>query len=253
MIAFYFLLGAIFGSFANVLILRLPDEESIITDSHCRACKAPVGWLDNIPIFSWFILRGKCRKCKAPFSFQYVVVEITMATLFTFSYLKLGGEWYLYEFLIFVFAAVTASFIDLKHYILPDVFTLGGLVIAFAGSFINPERSYMDSLIGLLVGGGFFYAIAYLYFIIRKQEGMGGGDIKLLAWIGALMGWQAIPFVVFFSGLTGGCFGFARTIVKRGGFHEPLPFGPFLVASALIYVLGAQTIVQWYLEIIGLQ
>jgi leader peptidase (prepilin peptidase)/N-methyltransferase len=251
---FFFLEGIVFGSFANVMIVRIPDGDNIAwPGSHCRQCKKKVAWHDNIPLLSWLILRGKCRYCKAEFSIQYFFVELIMGVLFTLAYFKLGYSWFLLEFLIFTLFAVTASFIDLKHFILPDVFTLGGLGIALIGALANPERSFVDASIGVLVGGGFFYLVAYVYYIVRKQEGMGGGDIKLLAWIGALLGWQAIGFVVFFSGFVGAAFGLLRGALKKGDMKSPIPFGPFLVAGALAYVLGAQTIVQWYMEIIGLR
>lgn len=245
---YFFIFGAIFGSFANVLVVRIPEGESIIPGSHCRQCKAKVAWYDNIPLFSYLILRGKCRQCGKPYSGRYFMVELTMAVLFAAAYLKFGFQWYLLEILIFIFGSVTASYIDIKHYILPDVFTLGGLALALLGAAINPDRSFVDALIGFLLGGGLFYATAYLYFVIRKREGMGGGDIKLLAWIGALMGWQAIPFVIIFSGFSGGIFGVARSMLKQGDMSSPVPFGPFLVAGALVYMLGGHTMVQWYLQ-----
>jgi leader peptidase (prepilin peptidase) / N-methyltransferase len=245
---YFFIFGAIFGSFANVLVVRLPESESIIPGSHCRSCKVKVLWYDNIPLFSYLWLRGKCRHCGQKFSSRYFMVELTMAVLFAAAYLKFGLQWYLLEVLIFIFGAVTASYIDIKHYILPDIFTLGGLVLALIGAFLNPNRSFVDAVIGFLLGGGIFYLTAYLYFLVRKREGMGGGDIKLLAWIGALMGWQSIPFVIVFSGFSGGLFGVLRSAVQKGDLGSPVPFGPFLVAGALVYLLGGHTIVQWYLQ-----
>lgn len=242
----FFLFGAVFGSFANVLIVRLPEDESIVTPSHCRKCKKRVEWIDNIPIFSYFILRGKCRGCGEKFSIRYAAVELVMALLFAWSYSQLGMTWFLFEFLIFVFGAVTASVIDIDHFILPDVFTLGGLAIALIGAAINPERGFIDSVIGMVVGGGMLYIPAYLHFKIRGKEGMGGGDIKLLAWIGALLGWVSIPFVILSSCFAGVLFAVARLVFYRVSVNEPLQFGPFIAAGALVYVLvGQPTIVQW--------
>jgi len=249
---FFFVIGAVFGSFANVVVLRLPSNESLLTPSHCRKCQARISWADNIPIFSYIIRRGRCRQCGESFSPRYAIVEALMGALFLAAYLKLGMSWFLLEFLIFTFMAVTASVIDLDHFILPDVFTLGGLGIALVGAALNPERYFMDALIGFLAGGGLLYATAYLYFKIRGQEGMGGGDIKLLAWIGALLGWQAILFVVISSAVLGSLFGVARMIIAKKSLQEPIPFGPFLVAGALgLVYLDPPTMVQWLGSLYG--
>jgi len=246
--------GAIFGSFANVLIVRLPKGESLMTPSHCRGCNKQVGWANNIPIFSYLILRGRCRQCGERFSPRYLLVEILMATLFMWSYYRLGMTWLTFEFLIFVFGGVTASFIDIDHFILPDVFTLGGLALALIGAVVDPERTLLPALIGMLIGGGFLYLVGYAYFKLRGIDGMGGGDIKLMAWIGALMGWPAIPFVLAVACLAGAFFGIARFAIRRTSFREPMQFGPFIVFAALAYVLlDHQTMVQAFSSLIGLQ
>lgn len=251
---FIFILGCIFGSFANVLIVRMPAEESILTPSHCRRCKKKVRWFDNVPLLSYLILRGRCRFCREAFSLKYPLVELTMGALFFASYMAIGWSWFLLEFLIFVFGSVTASFIDWDHYILPDEFTLGGLVIALIGAVLNPERQFMDALLGLLFGGGFLYLTAYLYLKIRGREGMGGGDIKLLAWIGALLGWTSILFVLIVSNLVALVVGLVRMAVFKKSLQDPLPFGPFLVGAAIIFVLlDPPTMVQWLKSFYGLQ
>jgi leader peptidase (prepilin peptidase)/N-methyltransferase len=253
-LVFFFLFGAIFGSFANVLILRMPAEESLLTPSRCGSCKEPVGWLNNIPILSYFILRGRCARCGAKFSIRYPLVEFIMAFLFALSYYRLGLTWFLPEFLIFVFGSVTAAFIDIDHFILPDEFTLGGLVLALIGAAINPERSFWDAVIGMLVGGGFLYLTAVLYFKYKGIEGMGGGDIKLLGWIGALMGWQSIIYVIMVSCVTGTLYAIGRRITHKKGFNEPIQFGPFIILAALSFVLfDPPTIVQATATLFGLQ
>ncbi len=241
----FFILGAIWGSFANVLILRIPDGKSIVPGSQCASCGKSIRWFHNIPIFSWLFLKGKCSYCKALISGQYFVVELLMALLFTAAFLKFGLCWFLLEICIFIFASVTASFIDLKHFILPDVFTLGGLVLGLIGAALNPERSFIDGFLGFLVGGGFLYLTAYVHFLIRKVEGMGGGDIKLVAWIGAVLGWQCLPFVFMIASVTGLIAGLIRSSLKKGSLQEPIPFGPFLTLAALCYVfLIGPTLVQ---------
>lgn len=248
MLIFFFILGAIWGSFANVLILRIPDKKSILTNSACLHCQKPIRWFCNIPLLSWLFLKGRCLDCKKPISPQYFIVELTMALLFLSSYLVYGWSWFLLEICIFIFASVTASFIDLKHYILPDVFTLGGLVIGLLGAALNPERSFYDALIGFLVGGGFLYLTAYVHFWLRGIEGMGGGDIKLVAWIGAVFGWQSLPFVFLVASISGLVVGLLLTSIFKRSLKDPIPFGPFLTGAALIYALvDGPTLVQWLL------
>lgn len=249
-VVFFGVLGALLGSFANVIIYRLPKEESIVNPgSHCYACQKPVAWYDNIPIFSWFVLRGKCRKCQAPFSFRYPFVELLMALLFAASFYKLGMTWTLVEILIFVFGLVVCTFIDLDHMILPDEFTLGGLALGLIGALLSPERGFWPALGGAAMGGGFFLLMAYLYFLFTKNEGLGGGDIKLAAWIGAVLGWKSIPFVIMSAAILGSVFGIAITLIQRKDFKTAIPFGPYLAFGALLYVFGAQPLSEWYFSL----
>lgn len=244
-----FIFGAIFGSFANVIIYRLPKGESIaFPGSHCQNCKKPVAWYDNIPIASWFVLRGKCRNCKAKYSIRYAVVEFITASLFCACYLEYGFSWLTVEYLIFAFGLVVCSFIDFDHMILPDEFTLSGIVIGLIGAAINPDRNFLESIIGVLTGGGFLWLIAFLYFSFTKNEGMGGGDIKLLAWIGAVLGWKAIPFVIMTSALTGTFVGLIVAFKSKGGMKTAIPFGPYLALGALFYILGAKTLALEYVS-----
>lgn len=243
-------LGAIFGSFANVIIYRLPKEESIVKPrSYCYSCKTPIKWYDNIPIFSWFILRGRCRHCKAKFSFRYPLVEIITAVLFALSYHYAGISWTLLEYLIFVFGLVVCTFIDLDHMILPDEFTLSGIVIGLVGAALNPQRQFLDALFGVLLGGGFLWGMAYVYYLLTKNEGMGGGDIKLLAWIGALLGWKAIPFVIMSSAIIGSVVGLIAARKQNAGLKTVIPFGPYLALGAILYLFGGETIALWYLDL----
>lgn len=246
----FFALGAIFGSFANVVIYRLPKGESVVTPrSHCYNCKTPIKWFDNIPIFSWFILKGRCRNCKAKFSFRYPLVEMIMGGLFALSYYYVGFSWSLLEYLIFIFGLVVCTFIDIDHMILPDEFTLSGIVIGLVGAAINPHREFMDAFWGVLMGGGFLWGMAYIYYLITKNEGMGGGDIKLLGWIGALLGWKAIPFVIMTSAIVGSVVGLLLARKQNAGLKTVIPFGPYLALGALFYLFGGETIALWYLNL----
>jgi leader peptidase (prepilin peptidase)/N-methyltransferase len=244
---FFFLLGAILGSFGNVVIYRLPKNQSVVKPrSHCQSCHTIVAWYDNIPIVSWILLGGKCRSCKASFSIRYPFVEFLTASLFCAAFLQYGLSWTLLEYLIFIFGLVICTFIDFDHMILPDEFTLSGVVLGLAGAWLNPDRSLLESFIGVLLGGGFLWLIAFLYFLFTKNEGMGGGDIKLLAWIGAILGWKAIPFVIMVSALTGSAIGIFIALKTKGGLKTAIPFGPYLALAALVYVLGGQTLALSY-------
>lgn len=244
------LLGLLLGSFANVIILRLPKGENIATPrSRCPQCQKPVRWYDNIPIVSFILLRAKCRDCGAKISWRYPLVEFLMALLFCLVAWNVGLKWVLLEYLIFVFGLVVVTFIDLDHYIIPDVFSLPGIVIGLIGAALNPERSFWSSFAGVLMGGGFLWLIAYLYLVLRKQEGMGGGDIKLLGWIGAVLGWQAIPFVILSSSILGSIVGLIAMRKTNEGLKTVLPFGPFLALGSVLYLLGGHIIAYRYLLI----
>lgn len=254
------LLGAAVGSFANVVAFRYPLGESVVLPgSFCRACNTPLRWWHNIPVVGWFLLRGRCGFCGARFSFRYPFVELLFALLFAFSAYRFGVSLYTFQVLIFVSLMVTACLIDVDHMLLPDVFTLGGLVIALLFAWLDPHRSFLDAVIGLFVGGGFLWAIAVLYFWFRQREGMGGGDIKLLAWIGAFFGWQAIPIVILVGSLTGSVVGIILSQMSQRADKDSsiaqfaIPFGPFLGLGALYYLYfdGAK-IAQWYLDLHGL-
>lgn len=243
----FVVLGLLLGSFANLLIYRLPQGKPWAWDrSRCKECNKVIPWYDNIPVFSWFILLGKCRNCKAPYSFRYVVVEILTAALFGISYWYYGWSWMTLEVVIFSWMLVVCSFIDFDHMILPDEFTLSGIVIGLVGAALNPERSFSEALIGVLIGGGFLWFMAYVYYLLTKKEGLGGGDIKLLGWIGALIGWKAIPFVITTSALIGSVVGITLAIKSREGLKTAIPFGPYLALGSLLYLFGGQTIAQNY-------
>jgi leader peptidase (prepilin peptidase)/N-methyltransferase len=249
-----FLFGALFGSFANVVIYRMPLGKSIVSPgSSCQSCGKPVKWYNNVPILAWFWLRGRCASCGAKYSIRYALVELLMASLFAVAGYKLGLSWTLLEALLFIFGSVTASFIDLDHMILPDKFTLSGIVIGLIGAALNPDRGFLDAVWGVLAGGGFLWAVAYLYYAIRGREGMGGGDIKLLGWIGAVLGWKAIPVVILVSSIIGSIVGVMLALRTKEGMNHAIPFGPYLAGAALLYLLfGGQVWADWYLALHGL-
>lgn len=246
----FFILGLLLGSFANVIILRLPKKESVITPrSRCTSCSKQLKWYHNIPVISWIVLRGKCAFCGASISKRYPLVELMMGVAFALVFWKVGFCWLLLEYLIFTFGLITVSFIDLDHMILPDVFTLSGIVIGLVGALLNPEREFMPALVGFLMGGGFLWAVAYVYLAVRGVEGMGGGDIKLLGWIGAVLTWYSIPFVILGASLVGSLVGIFMALRSRQGLKSSLPFGPYLAAAAFLYILAGQELSFWYLRL----
>lgn len=255
---FSFILGALVGSFLNVVILRLPSTGASIVfpASHCPSCKTPIHWYDNIPILSFILLRGHCRACDKTISWQYPLVELSMAllslALFARFFLPLVSHANVYQlvaiffgYFFFCAALLTIIFIDLHHQIIPDVISLPGIVIGFAFSFVNPFVPWVDSAIGLLAGGGSLYAVALGYYLITKKEGMGGGDIKLLAMIGAFLGWQSLAFVIFCSSLLGSIIGIGAMIKQKKGGKTVIPYGPFLAIAALLYLFFREEILFW--------
>ncbi len=243
------LLGLCLGSFANVVIHRLPLNESVVKPrSRCPSCKTMILWYDNIPVLSWLFLAGKCRSCKVRIPVRYPFVELLMGVVFAAVYFRFGLTWSCLEYLVLSFGLVTVSFIDLDHRIIPDEFSLSGIVLGLLGAALSPERSFYDSIVGVLLGGGFFWAIAYLYLVIRKQDGLGGGDIKLLAWIGAYFGWVSIPFIILLSSILGTIFGLVL-IVRGGSLKSSLPFGPFIVVASYVYLFAGGDLARWYVDL----
>jgi len=243
-----FILGAVVGSFLNVVILRLPaDGESIVfPPSRCPQCKAAIRWYDNIPLFSFLFLRGRCRNCGAGISFQYPLVELSMALLSLALYTRSGLSFEFFFYFLFLAALLAIIFIDMAHQIIPDRISLPGIVIGFAGSFINAEVTWQQSGLGILLGGGVLYAIAEGYYLLTKRDGMGGGDIKLLAMIGAFLGWQSLLFVVFASSLSGSVLGIAAMFKQGKGGKTRIPFGPFLSLAAMAFLFFQEEIFRWW-------
>jgi leader peptidase (prepilin peptidase) / N-methyltransferase len=242
------LFGAIVGSFLNVVILRLPEENGSVVypPSHCPKCKARLSWFENIPLLSFLFLRGRCRHCGAPISLQYPVVEALMSLLTAAVVFRFGPTATAAGYFLFCAALLSIIWIDIHHQIIPDVISLPGILIGFLFSFFNSFITWQASLIGLAVGGGILYAIALIYYLLRKQEGMGGGDIKLLAMIGAFLGWQALPFVIFMSSITGSVFGLLAMIQQKKGGNTRIPFGPFLSCAALVYLFFRESIFRLF-------
>lgn len=242
------ILGAIVGSFLNVCILRLPKEESIITPgSHCPHCKNPIKFYDNIPLISYIVLKGRCRRCNGPISFQYPLIEGITAISSLLLFLRYGFSLSYLVYFSFLAALIVITVIDLYHQIIPDVISLPGIGVGLLTSLINPENTFINSLIGMLLGGGSLFFVATLYQWLFKREGMGGGDVKLLAMIGAFLGWKAVILTILFSSFIGSIVGIIIMALKGKDFKYAIPFGPFLSLGATLSLFYGESLINWYL------
>jgi len=256
---FIFIIGTICGSFLNVCIHRLPKGEGVVFGrSRCPHCASVIAWYDNIPLVSYLILRGRCRTCRGVISFRYFLVELLSGLSFLFCFRAFGLGFDLVFYLILISGLTIATFVDIEHRIIPDEVTLGGIA---AGFILNWLKTYFstgnfllqplrDSFIGAAVGGGIIFLVGFLfdtvYFKLLKKpavEGettsMGGGDVKLLAMIGAFLGWQKAVLVFFLAPFLGLSLGIINLIVKR---RHVLPYGPFLSLASVIAAFWADRI-----------
>ncbi len=243
-----FIVGSCLGSFLNVVIHRLPRDESLVRPgSHCPGCGRPIAPYDNIPLLSYLILLGKCRYCRASISPRYPLVE-ALAGLLAFLFADRYG---LTPQLIIEFAfaslLVAITFIDLDTMTIPDVLSLSGVVLGLGTSFFTPRLTWVDSLAGALLGGGFFWLIGAAYHFLRHREGLGGGDVKLLAMIGAFTGVTGVAFTVLAASVSGLLAGLIVMWRTRQGMTAMLPFGPFLALGALAYLFWGDAVFEWYL------
>ena len=246
---FVFVFGAVVGSFLNVCIFRLPSEASIVKPrSQCPYCHHPIRNCDNIPLISFIILRGRCRDCGGKISWRYPLVELITALLALLLFLKFSLTLSFLIFFIFTAVLIVITFIDLEHQIIPDILTLPGIPIFFLAAIFLLDRPWkipwLEALLGLLIGGGILFLIAFVYELISKREGMGGGDIKLLAMIGGFFGWKSLIFILLFSSFSGAIVGITAMIIKKQDMKYAVPFGPFLSAAAVAYLFWGDTFMR---------
>ena len=239
---FVTILGALWGSFANVCILRLPLDKGVVTGrSFCPNCKKLIIWKDNIPIISFLLLKGKCRQCKKPISFQYTLVEILSLLSFLLIYYLYGISITTLLLIILALLFIIIFFIDLKHFIIPNTLTFPLMILGFIKSFIpNLDEifpNYIDSLIGGLFGYGIIWSIIFFYKQVRKKDGMGLGDAKLFAVIGFWFGWISIPFVIFLSSIIALLSVIPDLIKNSKKMTTQIPFGPYIIIGTLVYLL----------------
>ena len=244
-----FVTGCCLGSFFNVVIYRLPAGKSLVSPgSHCPGCGHPIAFYDNIPVLGYLFLMGKCRHCRARISPRYPIVEAVTGLFALALFRKYGWEPQFGIEFLFVSLLILITFIDLDTYLIPDVLSLSGIVAGFLCSFVTPRLAWTDSLLGIVVGGGFLYAIAAGYQYLRKKDGMGGGDIKLLGMIGAFLGLPGVIFTVLISSVAGTAAGLAVMSRTRKGMSTMIPFGPFLALGAVCYLFWGPDFIRWYLE-----
>jgi leader peptidase (prepilin peptidase)/N-methyltransferase len=240
--------GAVMGSFLNVCSIRLPKEESIVAPgSHCPQCKKPIKFYDNIPLVSYLLLKGRCRYCHSPISIQYPLVEGITALGSLILFMKFGPSLSYLIYFAFVAALIVITVIDLYHQIIPDVISLPGIGVGLLASLIIPQITFLNSLLGVLLGGGSLFLVATLYQWLFKREGMGGGDVKLLAMIGAFLGWKAVILTILLGSLIGSITGIIIMVSKGKDFKYAIPFGPFLSLGAVIALFYGPSLINWYL------
>jgi leader peptidase (prepilin peptidase)/N-methyltransferase len=249
-LTFAALFGAVIGSFLNVCIHRLPRGTSIVWPaSACPACGRALSWFENIPIASYLFLRARCRTCGAPISPRYPVVEALTAAMFALAWWYYGPGPMLISRLIFGCALIVLFAIDLEHHLLPNVITLTGIVIGFLLSFITDQPGWRSSLIGIIAGGGVLFLIAEVYYRVRHEEGLGMGDVKMLAMMGAFLGWPLAILSLMIASVAGTIIGIGLIVTGRGTMKYALPFGTFLAIGAAVSAAAGQTILHWYFRL----
>lgn len=266
--AFTFAFGLIIGSFLNVCILRLPEGKSIVLPaSACPKCGAKIRPYDNIPVFSWLILRGKCRSCRAPISPMYPLVEFLTGLLFLCCYLAFGLTIEALKWATFAALLIVLVFTDFRERVLPDVINFVGFGLGLLLSLFTPSPdgtalwlssrwfafappapvlSLIDALLGAALGAGVLWLIAEAYFRLRGKEGMGFGDVKMMWMAGAFLGWKRTLLTMLVGSLIGSFLGITFILARRTDSEYELPFGSFLGMAALLVVFFGNPIVHWY-------
>ncbi|ATX82638.1 type 4 prepilin peptidase 1 Aspartic peptidase, MEROPS family A24A [Mariprofundus ferrinatatus] len=244
------ILGLIFGSFANVCVHRIPRRESIaFPASHCPACKHPIAFRDNVPLVSWILLKGRCRHCHEPISWRYPLLEAIMGLSFAGLAWLYGPTPILLMALSLFFLLWILTLIDLETWLLPNALTFPGIALGLAFSW---WFGYLqEALIGAVAGYWIFWLVARIFLLVTGREGMGYGDFKLLAMLGAFMGWQALPFIILASSVAGVVVGSIFLLLSRRGMRAEIPFGPYLAVAGMLWFVAGGEIVAWYTGLLG--
>ncbi len=232
------LLGLALGSFLNVVSTRLPRGESPLGRSRCPLCRHPLPWSDNLPLVSYFLLRGRCRFCQAPIPWRYPAVELAGALLAVALWARFPMDPMLLAYGPFTAALLALTVIDLEHRLLPDAITLPGVALGLGLALLLPRPPFLEALLGAVAGAALFQAVAWIYQKLAQRQGLGGGDVKLLAMIGAFLGVRSLPGVILVSAALGSLAGLALAWRSGQGRHTPIPYGPFLAAAAWLYLFA---------------
>ena len=244
--------GALIGSFLNVCIYRLPRGESIVwPGSHCPACGTSIAWYDNVPLLSYLALLGRCRRCRAPISIRYPVVEGANAAGYVIILNTFGLNWTSVLYCILFSALLVVTGTDLTHKIIPNVVTVPGTILGLLGAATVLPVGPVNALLGVAVGGGILWALAWASPYLFGKEGMGGGDIKLLAMVGAFLGWKPALLTIMIGSLVGSVIGISLISFRLMKRDEYIPFGPFLVLGALVSMFFAQPLLDWYQRLLS--
>ncbi len=247
------LFGAVIGSFLNVCIYRLPREESVAWPaSHCPSCHGAIAFYDNVPIVSYLILQGRCRACRTPISIQYPLVEAANAIGYVLVFWMFGFTAVACAYAALLSSLIVVTGTDLSHTMIPDAVTLPGIVIGLLCAALILPIGLVDSLLGVLLGGGMLWFLAWISPYVFGKEGMGGGDIKLMAMVGAFLGWQPVLLAIMIGSFLGSIVGvglIAAGVMRR---EQYIPFGPFLAVGSILALLFHQPLLQWYWSLIDL-
>ncbi len=246
--AYIILTGACVGSFLNVCIYRIPINRSIVRPgSACPNCRTALPFYLNIPIISYMVLKGRCKYCNTAISLRYPLVELLTAVFALVLYIKFSLTLPFLYWFVFISVLITISLIDFDHQIIPDILSIPGIFIFSSSFYFLPEMTIKQTGLGILAGGGSLYAVALIYSLLKKTQGMGGGDIKLLAMIGAATGIKGVLFTIFAGSLIGTVCGIAVMIYTRTADTKlKIPFGPFLSLGAVIYIFFGNQLISWY-------
>jgi leader peptidase (prepilin peptidase)/N-methyltransferase len=235
--------GLCFGSFLNVCILRLPADQSLLRPpSTCPRCQKPIAWYDNIPVVSWLVLRGKCRACGNPISLQYPLIEALVGVLWIAAYLAWGLSVHALAGALLGTILLGIGITDARHYLIPDQYTWGGLVIGLAASLVGGWQGFLQAVIGAAAGFGLLYVVGMAGKWMFGEEAMGGGDIKMMAMVGSFVGWKGVLLTIFSGALLGTLIFVPLSLRKK----RLVPFGVFLAVGAAVTFVWGDVIIEWY-------
>jgi len=243
------IVGLMVGSFSNVCVYRIPRGESVVfPSSHCPRCNHDIAWYDNIPLLSWFILGRKCRHCSCHISARYPLLEVLMGMSWAWLAFYYGFNPVLLQAIVLISLLWILTLIDLETGLLPNALTFPGILagLLFAWWF----GAFIDAVIGAIAGYSVFWLVAKVFLLVTGKEGMGYGDFKLLAMLGAFMGWQALPFIVFVSSFVGAIVGIGYLKLANKDRHAEIPFGPYLAFAGMVWFVWGESFLQWYMPLI---